>query len=1059
MRHLVVAMLCALLLMPLGASAQLPVSVPMDAQINLGYTYSSQSPNGDAIYPAFNANTQTIYGPGVLEPEGFTRHNLLTQPGTWYYQYVDFNLAGFSTPAAGLDLSGPCARIEFDTRFFHDENTNSNPYADAPVFVRIYTYASDGNTYLGFRDYSIVYATQGPWSNPRYPEWTRVVVFVNQPGYTQGGVFNVTNVSRLRFYGTNWAGGGNDFVDFKNVLVRDDIPPPAINPMPDPDSVYPNVEYIRQMSATQCDTVLNWSLISGPSGMVVSASGAISGWAPAMGQVGQSIPITVRATNSAGFSDLTWNVLVATPPQLDGSNVAAPWGTLHGNIFATQSSSDPSLMFLDSWAQGPQVAWRLNLSSAGLTGGTERGGISFDEEANLYFKTTEGFLVSVAPDGTIRWTGQDGGNPLDLGLGDTTTPVVGDGGPTGRVYVLSNTGAAAFAKSDGALLWEAALPGANFSDATQGANRLTPVLYDGILYVIGVGSPEKVVYAISAGNGDVVWQTTIAVDLDRGWGDAKGAITLIPDVFGSGIHGLYFNADGAGNTPSKDMYAISANSNAFTGSLVWTADGGKSTKSHAVYSQVTGRLYTATWGDDGKQFYSFDPVTGAVVSNNSPEGSGSGYNDFAALDFSGTDVIAAGFGGNILRYQDTGDGSTTSTYYPTNADYGEFRMYGGLYQNADGDSIAVMPTRSGLENAQVIAVNLTAEPSVTCQTFNDSALYVDNLKITQGATGTENTVFDSAGFEGYALGNLPGQGNPGGVGSATWEDNTGGGPSGVGMVQVINSLPDRAGKGLMLDANGGCGGYQGAFARMASAIAGDVVVVSWEQYRGDLTDNIWLSDNSDYSGWWTYGWDQNGKIFARNFGNESDVGVNMTAGVWQTIRYTFNFNSMTVTVEVVGSGSSSRALEAAENSLDGWNMEIEGTLKSDLVVPPTNTIFTYDTGMYGTGGAQILTGLQMGPMLAGAPQQIYYFEGVGGSLVALAPPVSIPGDFDRDGDVDRDDLAMLMDCAAGPQVLVLTPSCSDEDMNGDGFIDMLDFAAWQRCYSGQDIPGDPDCYP
>jgi hypothetical protein len=160
------------LLAPVAAMSSILVSLPLDAQINLGYTYNSQSPSGDAIYPAFNSDTQTFF------PGSHVRHNLLYGggAGSWYYQYVDFNLAGITTPGNGLDLSAAGSTVTFDTRYYQDPEMNTNPYADAPVFLRLYTYGADGNTYIGYRDYSIVYATQAPWSDPPYPTWTTVTV-------------------------------------------------------------------------------------------------------------------------------------------------------------------------------------------------------------------------------------------------------------------------------------------------------------------------------------------------------------------------------------------------------------------------------------------------------------------------------------------------------------------------------------------------------------------------------------------------------------------------------------------------------------------------------------------------------------------------------------------------------------------------------------------------------------------------------------------------------------------------------------------------------------------
>jgi hypothetical protein len=196
------------------------VSIPMNSQINLGYTYNTQSPSGNAIYPAFNSDTQAFTGGAG----GFVRHNMTGATNSWWYQYVDLNLAGITTPGAGVDVSSPTATIEFDVRYYQDFETNPRPYSDAPVFLRIYNYGADGNTHLANRDYSIVYATQAPWNNPSYPAWTHVVVNVNGAAHTDSGAFNAANVSRIRWYGTDWAGTGFDFVDIRNLVIT---PEPA----------------------------------------------------------------------------------------------------------------------------------------------------------------------------------------------------------------------------------------------------------------------------------------------------------------------------------------------------------------------------------------------------------------------------------------------------------------------------------------------------------------------------------------------------------------------------------------------------------------------------------------------------------------------------------------------------------------------------------------------------------------------------------------------------------------------------------------------------------------
>lgn len=66
-------------------------------------------------------------------------------------------------------------------------------------------------------------------------------------------------------------------------------------------------------------------------------------------------------------------------------------------------------------------------------------------------------------------------------------------------------------------------------------------------------------------------------------------------------------------------------------------------------------------------------------------------------------------------------------------------------------------------------------------------------------------------------------------------------------------------------------------------------------------------------------------------------------------------------------------------------------------------------------------------------------------------------DFDRDGDVDLDDLDHLHGCALGPAILQPDPLCTDADLNEDGYVDQLDFAVFQRCSSGAERFADPMC--
>jgi hypothetical protein len=73
------------------------------------------------------------------------------------------------------------------------------------------------------------------------------------------------------------------------------------------------------------------------------------------------------------------------------------------------------------------------------------------------------------------------------------------------------------------------------------------------------------------------------------------------------------------------------------------------------------------------------------------------------------------------------------------------------------------------------------------------------------------------------------------------------------------------------------------------------------------------------------------------------------------------------------------------------------------------------------------------------------------------PVLLSPADFDRDGDVDQDDLAFFLTCTTGPDLGPPTAACRQADLDLDGDVDQSDYGLWQRCFSGRDIAADPNC--
>ena len=81
----------------------------------------------------------------------------------------------------------------------------------------------------------------------------------------------------------------------------------------------------------------------------------------------------------------------------------------------------------------------------------------------------------------------------------------------------------------------------------------------------------------------------------------------------------------------------------------------------------------------------------------------------------------------------------------------------------------------------------------------------------------------------------------------------------------------------------------------------------------------------------------------------------------------------------------------------------------------------------------------------------------GSGFLRVSDPVLNNFDFDRDTDVDADDLAVFLDCASGPTIRQTRVECQMADADGDGDVDQDDFAVLQRCLSGKNIVADPSC--
>ena len=139
--------------------------------------------------------------------------------------------------------------------------------------------------------------------------------------------------------------------------------------------------------------------------------------------------------------------------------------------------------------------------------------------------------------------------------------------------------------------------------------------------------------------------------------------------------------------------------------------------------------------------------------------------------------------------------------------------------------------------------------------------------------------------------------------------------------------------------------------------------------------------------------------------------------------------------------------------LDGIHNVESGTVEGFLGVHDGNFRSGDPTGVAGTTFTLAFTS----QFLANRPMSgnVYpYYCAIHGSLGMVATiSVLLPGDVNRDGQVDLDDHAAAIECLTGPQASVAPPACSLEasesaDLNGDGDVDLQDLAAMQVAFTG-----------
>jgi len=367
------------------------------------------------------------------------------------------------------------------------------------------------------------------------------------------------------------------------------------------------------------------------------------------------------------------------------------FGITGGNNFRTYVYQAPVLAI----DQDAPVKWKKDIGTTYNTRRSTFVNFVFDENGDLYF--TGYYSTEVANSGVIKISKTDGSflwaSPLTDSIASDLTPIVGSDAVYSARYNNDFPTVYALNKSTGAVIWE--------SDPLPKPVALNMALHNGTIYGVTTRDADlgvSYVFAIRASDGAILHATPIATSGDVTWRNT----TLVPDVFGPGEHGLYWNHDRLSGADVSDAKINCVRVSTTAATLQWTNSPIRTAVSYIMYNPTLNVLYSMHWGDYGSTVEAYDPVTGTKkwVARNSELGSSfnGGFYGTHTLKPDGSGFIFAGFGGDVRSISDPGDlggenlpASQVDWYYDGPDSLGESQPLAALVTDA-GEAIFVSGT-------------------------------------------------------------------------------------------------------------------------------------------------------------------------------------------------------------------------------------------------------------------------------------------------------------------------------------------------------------------------------
>lgn len=230
-----VAVLLVVAMVPFAAANILELALDgTDTGIGLGQNW-----NGDVYYQGGAAHYE-LYGNGnFMDPDD---PNYPDPKTGWYMMVVPFDEPQDFTGMTQITYEGRYYQEEFD--YYADDGIEGEltgdivtrqPYVDAVIGMRLRTIDGNGLKFNAAWEWPIDTAM-----NANFPDFSTGVIegdmFLphhvddNPTGYIEhwwgdaGAVFTPSNVVQIDFYGTDWYGRGNDWIEIRNFTV---VPEPA----------------------------------------------------------------------------------------------------------------------------------------------------------------------------------------------------------------------------------------------------------------------------------------------------------------------------------------------------------------------------------------------------------------------------------------------------------------------------------------------------------------------------------------------------------------------------------------------------------------------------------------------------------------------------------------------------------------------------------------------------------------------------------------------------------------------------------------------------------------